>query len=213
MLLTRTCRDSSFRTHPNTALFESCFCGRSSATSSVPRQERPHPGATPRVANAPEERGAPARSADYSRRTSGRKTPLALRHISLSRRTPGRQLPARSLSTEMSTARTPGRTVSTDDRSIDCSTWYSEIGLSLLASITRAKKDRTRLASSRCVRTAMRPTETTGGDHRRIETVMVGSAISGVSSRRTPGVHTYTQASHESSTSSISFFSRHSTRP
>ena len=58
----------------------------------------------------------------------------------------------------------------------------------------------------------MRPTETTGDDLRRIETVMVGSAFSGVSSRRTPGVHIYTQASHESTTSILSF-RRHSARP
>src|SRR5207253_3732439 len=62
------------------------------------------------------------------------------------------------------------------------------------------------------MRTGARPTETTGDDQRRIETVMVGSAINGVSSRRTPGVHIYTQASHEPTPSNRSF-RRYSARP
>ena len=65
--------------------------------------------------------------------------------------------------------------------------------------VTRGKKDSTRLVQSHCMRTTVRPAEATGDDHRRIETAMVGSAISVVSSCRTPDVHTYTRASHESS--------------
>jgi hypothetical protein len=92
--------------------------------SSVPRAgATPAPGPPPGLPKAPKRGVAPARSADCPRRASGRRTPLALRRISLSRRTPGRQLASVDLSTEMSTSRTPGRTVCPDERSTGCSTW------------------------------------------------------------------------------------------
>src|SRR5713226_4503412 len=47
-------------------------------------------------------------------------------------------------------------------------------------------KERTPLASSRGMRTAVRRAETPGDDHGRIETLMVGFALKVVSSRRTP---------------------------
>src|SRR5712691_7632895 len=83
----------------------------------------PRPGATPGAAEGTEEggRSCPLRGLPATRERQ--KTPLALRHISLSRRTPGRQLASVDLSTEMSTSRTPGRTVCPVERSTGCSTW------------------------------------------------------------------------------------------